>query len=330
MITKENYEIWMVDMMDGKLSEAQQEELMLFLAAHPEYDVDISDLDMYTLKADDIQFSDKTELLKSEADEFGLNILDYEAITAVEENQKQSNDLIETYRKTILKPDNSIRFAQKDYLKRALILPFMSKQRFAQIATAASVALLFGLGTTLWFKAPVEVKPTAAILQTSIKNQQQNNLLKTIEPISKTKKSEVKSNKIETSELSSEIPENKHIISREDIQKMTPKSTLQLNTTKVNGYEAGLNNMMPYVIAYNLKKKVDAQELAFINTQQQSEKLARTEKVITNGAKVINFLSGNDTTIKKYLNENGQLIAYEVESEGISFTRKIKNSKSDN
>ncbi len=329
MITKENYEIWMIDMMDGKLSNAQQSELMRFLEAHPEYDVDVSDLNNYTLKAEEVHFSAKTELLKSEADEFGLNISDYEAIEAVEEKTNDTNPLIEAYKKTVLKPNIHINYAQKDRLKRALLIPFISKHRFTQITAAASVALLLGLGATLLKQNPVKTKPTAGIMQTNVEQTQQNKTINTTPETTIVDEgghsytiTESPNKEVLASIASAQKPE---MTEKENLRKMTPKNTLPLKTERVNGYEAGLNNMMPYVIAYNLQRKAKANEMAQLYTEQQSEKLARTQKVFTNGAKVINFLSGNETTIKKYLNEDGQLIAYEVESEGLSFVRKIKN-----
>lgn len=62
---RSNYEIWFIDLLDGKLSDEQAEELMLFLEQNPDLQEELDGLASVSLKALDIKFNIKEQLLKS-------------------------------------------------------------------------------------------------------------------------------------------------------------------------------------------------------------------------------------------------------------------------
>lgn len=67
-ITRENYEIYIIDYLDGSLSKEMSTELMKFLRANPDLYEEFEMLSDATLPADDIEFTDKSLLKKNITD----------------------------------------------------------------------------------------------------------------------------------------------------------------------------------------------------------------------------------------------------------------------
>lgn len=66
MITRENYEIWMIDYLDGALDAAGVEEMGAFLAANPDIREEIEGLEDVHLQAPEVKMSNKSSLLKKD------------------------------------------------------------------------------------------------------------------------------------------------------------------------------------------------------------------------------------------------------------------------
>lgn len=118
-ISINNYEIYLIDYMEGRLNDAEIQQLKAFCAQN---NIDFEELteDLPVLDSPDIAFDEKECLLKDEIVPFD----------DIDEDQ------------CILKPDTSIVFKDKESLKKkAVILPL-----YAKIAAAvAIIVLLFGL-----------------------------------------------------------------------------------------------------------------------------------------------------------------------------------------
>lgn len=118
-ISINNYEIYLIDYMEGRLNDAEIQQLKAFCAQN---NIDFEELteDLPVLDSPDVTFDEKECLLKDEIVPFD----------DIDEDQ------------CILKPDTSIVFKDKESLKKkAFIVPL-----YAKIAAAAAViALLFGL-----------------------------------------------------------------------------------------------------------------------------------------------------------------------------------------
>lgn len=65
-ITTENYELWMVDYFDGKLTSLQKMQLQAFVAAHPELNIDLEEENWLILDNEDVGMPDKQKLKKDE------------------------------------------------------------------------------------------------------------------------------------------------------------------------------------------------------------------------------------------------------------------------
>lgn len=151
-ITIHNYEAFMLDMAEGTIADNDHSELMLFLAAHPELDVDLDGIAYATLEADGIHFPDKEILKKTPADttrfdELAVKQLE-ETLTADEEKELQKLITanaglaiqLKAFSQTKLQPDYTITFEGKEALKHNAVV----KPLYYVVAAAASVVLLVG------------------------------------------------------------------------------------------------------------------------------------------------------------------------------------------
>ncbi len=151
-ITIHNYEAFLLDMAEGTITPADHEALLLFLAAHPNLDIDLDGIAYATLEADGIYFPDKENLKKTAADtsrfdELAVKQIE-EGLSVAEETELQKLLAatpalafhLAAYSQTKLQPNLAITFAGKDALKQdAIVKPF-----YYALAAAASVALLVG------------------------------------------------------------------------------------------------------------------------------------------------------------------------------------------
>lgn len=128
MIDRKNYEIYLIDYLDGNLSDPEKAELKAFLLIHPELSLLLENQKKVKLQAPSITYP-KKELLKKSATQ---ECPDYYAIaeaenvlSSLERRQlgKASEDSVhkartEIYRKLKIKPDLNIRYEKKDTLYR--------------------------------------------------------------------------------------------------------------------------------------------------------------------------------------------------------------------
>jgi len=67
-IDRSNYEIWLIDWLDGNLNDIQVEELKLFLSVNPDLKEEFEELSAFSLKPSEKSYPDKSLLKKSTAD----------------------------------------------------------------------------------------------------------------------------------------------------------------------------------------------------------------------------------------------------------------------
>lgn len=166
-----NYEAFLLDYSEGRLSSEQEAELMLFLSKHPDLNFDPETLHDTVLTQEHLPYLNKAELKKSEKDLVSDEMMvEYIEGTLNEENKKQVevNVLYHTgikkeldlYLKTILRPDKDIVFDEKSKLKRKNKVILFSLSEYVRYGIAAAVLLLLGL--TFWWNSSIEpVSPLA-------------------------------------------------------------------------------------------------------------------------------------------------------------------------
>lgn len=158
-INQHNYEAYLLDSMEGRLSVEQQLELDTFMALHPELAIDLEDLAEMTFDPQQAVFPNKEILKKTGADLVsGEQFIGYieqqlspEEKLRVEEHCAANPALakeLDLYKKTIAIADTSIAFDDKETLKRRTKV-ILFNFRAASFAAAASVVVLLML-YVLW------------------------------------------------------------------------------------------------------------------------------------------------------------------------------------
>jgi hypothetical protein len=163
-INKNNYEIYFLDYLEGRLDAAQTAALMIFIDANPDLKEELEGLENLQLLPDsNIRFEGKRALKKETIIPAGnVNEDNYEEfMVAFAENDLDARLLADyhefltknpslkkeavLFSNTRLKADRSVIYPDKESLKKTVVLPLFSKKLYYRISLAASVALLIGL-----------------------------------------------------------------------------------------------------------------------------------------------------------------------------------------
>ncbi len=146
-INRNNYELFFIDYLDGKLSHSEELELMAFLTGNPDLDEELNLVRNIKIEPEKIFFVDKNSLKKASFPEISSEKFyelcvgkiekalshDDEILLAqyMELNPEKVKDL-QLFEKTILKADTTIKFSNKESLKRIEI----SCERFNELCVA--------------------------------------------------------------------------------------------------------------------------------------------------------------------------------------------------
>jgi hypothetical protein len=147
-IDKSNYEIWLIDWLDGNLNDIQTEQLELFLKDNPDLKEEFEELATFRLNSPEISFQYKNQLKKTSHD-LSESQLEYLSVAYLENDlsDEEKKDLLESIEQDKEKK-NSFNLIQKiklyprelSYIQKNKLL----KRTFAQNALRWS---LIGLST---------------------------------------------------------------------------------------------------------------------------------------------------------------------------------------
>lgn len=168
-IDRNNYEMYVIDYLEGRLSQEQEQEMKRFLRDHPDLEQELMDLEQTRLVPAAEAFPDKERLKKQlTLDDAGYSHFDELCISRLEgeltdEQARVFDRLLEAsperrhayalYQKTRVAPDPAIVFEGKEGLRKggALRKP-LRRSLYPWAAMAASVLVLAGLH--LFFPSP--------------------------------------------------------------------------------------------------------------------------------------------------------------------------------
>lgn len=151
MITRNNYEHYIIDFYDGKLNKLQVEELYAFLDLHADLKEEFELLSNATLEAEPVVYADKNSLKKTVSSESELLIAYFEndLNPAEKKNVEQKMNAnpqlaqeLEIIKKTRLLPDYTILFGDKSSLKHTAKVVSFSTSFYRNLSIAASVILI--------------------------------------------------------------------------------------------------------------------------------------------------------------------------------------------
>ena len=164
-INSQNYEIFILDYYEGNLNASAIAQLMNYLEQNPEAREAFESYDSLALEPDTSLKFNKKDLLKKTAivavgDINEVNYEDY-CIECIENNLTTDTDknladffeknphlshILETYKKTLLKPDMDVVFPSKEMLKKTPVIPLvrysMKRLLLATSSVAAVVAIV--------------------------------------------------------------------------------------------------------------------------------------------------------------------------------------------
>ena len=161
-INKNNYEVYFIDYLDGKLNSDQVNELLAFVSLHPDKKEELESLKKMTIPLDSNMFAEKSALKKSINDVHEINESNFDefciarlegdlSISKLNEyqhylqNHSEKQRLERLYQLTFLKPDQEIRFPYKSKLKKFSTKIFYRRMRIYSSSVAAVALLVFGI-----------------------------------------------------------------------------------------------------------------------------------------------------------------------------------------
>lgn len=156
-INRNNYEAFLLDLLEGRLSVAEERELKEFLKAHPEHVVDLPDLDLLNLEKVHLTFPDR-DLLKKElpSTETPLSTNNFDLYSIARMEGDLSQQQVDEHRSAIRSDEwllqewnrwqmirlvpEQIRFPGKNSLKRRK--PFKARMVIMGVFSAAAALTL--------------------------------------------------------------------------------------------------------------------------------------------------------------------------------------------
>lgn len=249
-ITKENYEAYYLDFLEGNLNDIEKDEFSKFIILHSELRIEeegLLELDSSTNEKLDSTFTnsikifDKNETISHTTIElFEIaaleNILNSQKKEEFDKfiNQNQSSKSeFELYKKTKLFPDLSITFSNKKSLKRGVIIPLYVKFSAVAAVLIASFMLIpfnnsetYNFLTAQHIQSRFNAKKITPLIE--IKNMQQNKSI--------VAKNEIKLKNIQVNQQNNNQNQQLEIGMTKEINSISFKKP-SLFETKPNNYE---------------------------------------------------------------------------------------------
>ncbi len=175
-IDRSNYEIWLIDWLDGNLNDQEAERLRLFLSENPDIKAEAEDMDICTLASSDAPFKNK-DLLKRSPSGISQEQFEYLSVASFENDlsEAQQNELKELInndpaRREIFEQIGRLRldparltYKYKNRLKRRTVAQSAIRISLMFASAAAVIALMISLYLPLPEPLPYEKPKTAQL-----------------------------------------------------------------------------------------------------------------------------------------------------------------------
>lgn len=337
IINRLNYEIYLVDYLDGKLNASQVDELLLFLDQNLDIKEAFEGMEDAVLIADTAIYPDKSSLKKKSFLKDGIdNEFDYLCIASVEgilsNNEKTlfekslQGDTIKqsaykNFQKTKIQPQAAIQYNNKSHLKRTAIIPIRYSYFRASISVAATVTLLLGvytIGKLVIKETPIE-KTTiiAETIGTSSQNLSTIEIKKPVAVFEKHTATIAQQQAIPNVKNNGSIQDSQPLINREEyIPNPLKRKKPQPLKTEIDPQPEELAQIVNSL--YPEREIFDEQLLA------QQDK-SGTFEAIQNGVKFLGKIIGRDIKLDANKDEKGNVEKITFESKLIAFSTQVKN-----
>jgi hypothetical protein len=351
-VTKNNYEVWIIDYFDGKLNAAETAEFMAFLDLHPEIKEEFELFDPTPVSAEAEEFSKKSDLKKvpvlasgeineENYEEYFIAFYEKDLAEAEDKNLRaflaknpQLEKEFELHASLLFLPDETIVYEQKDKLHRNRRVAFY----WWSGAAAAMIVILFGIFSLLQNGNRIPDRNRVTFTVTNLETQEISSIgLPDDIDFEFEPRPTPKITIMETELVPSEVVQ----------EKFTITTMLALNT-ELSRSKADLNTslILPdseevqvlYAFAENTPQPEKKKSLlgkiiknfaskATQNVPDVYEKPNKKDptflKVLDQGIMVFNTITGSDTELTKSYDNDGNLRRYQVDGQSLSWGKDI-------
>ncbi|MCB2219889.1 MAG: hypothetical protein KQI35_05790 [Bacteroidetes bacterium] len=345
-INKENYEIYFLDYFEGRLATEEVAELMVFLESNPQLKDEFDSFEMIFLEADKTISANFQKLKKQDyIPEENIDSWNYEEkmvaylegdLNSSEQEEmknfidKNPNARLELnlFRKTFLTAGEEV-YENKNELKKTGVLLLYGRPLLYAVSAAAAILMLFGLYTLL--KPAPDIEVQVPLTEIRLPVLEPGDLL---QDQSLPGNLELRSNHIEIAmgreeetiqeELVALAPMkfrdiNAILYSGEtDSRKLTKVeplyTTAGLDVTRIDGIEKDKQPAFAVRFLSGLTKKL----IGNPNPDKKS--------LIELSVDGYNMIADRDVEVKKQLDANGNVVAYNVNGETIAFSHRVNKS----
>lgn len=334
-ITRDNYEIWFLDYLEGRLDQGGMEEVRLFLAHHPDLADELEAIHPVLTVDTNLTFPDKEQLKRTAYDDPAFfettSIAAMEGDLTEEENnslekwlaknpvQKEFFSQLESCK---LQPDPEIHFPGRDQLKRKTTV-------IAVWTRIASVAAILLLAFFIFYPVKKSSNPTPSLTTGSIPQQ-------VISPDKNIVAANPANHKVDNKKtgqnltaLASRIKGPKHKIQPPvtvEKRPFIPSVTLQPRSVALNADTPAFTGLIPLKVkepAYYASKEIPLSE--FLSNKlkvlkaNNPEEVPTREEVTLAGLRLFTRIPGNRLTGEKghdgrlrTISFNSQLLAFSI------------------
>lgn len=357
-INLNNYEVYLIDYLDGNLSVEVEKELMLFLEKHPEIKSEFENFEEITISDEDFIFDDKDSIKRKKiiATE-NINENNYEEFfVAFYENDLSESSIVEVlnfveqnpelekefklHKSLILKSENIV-FEDKDKLKKRRTIAIWQYQ---SLAAAASIAILISFFFFLNNNKPIQ-KPDYQIGFVDSKNIELNNDLNT----------SIIDKQIETKVIPQAVVETSfenEILSNNTNKNSTKRIIIDINSIARNkNMYAGLNvtgeiecakvkypsqefignnsgsisndNLLAKIIKKNTQKLANNILPNQANNSLNKKKDPAFVRILQGGITFFGAITGNKVEQLKVYDDDGDLKNYQIDGNTLKMNRQF-------
>ncbi|HEX2968199.1 MAG TPA: hypothetical protein VHO46_03770 [Bacteroidales bacterium] len=358
-ISRENYEIWFIDWLDGKLVESEVEELNLFLYRNPDLKDEFADLNALNLKTGNINFRQK-EVLKKRISE--LPVGQFELLCAAsaendlsEEQQEELNSLVASdpeKRKThqlfselkLVAPD--VHFPDKRKLIKTTTRQKIISIVLTGLSAAAVITVILLTGVFRKQEQPKNINTLAVESRSGIKETvQEAESAKKTEPEYTSPSSEYKANEDYEAENEpmADSDENNLNKNKENkgsvVQEQVPERISFNYQPSVAGEKSG-DNLIAFIPEPFVTVHEDADDgrsnvgrflaqkfrSGILKEEKPSDAPLKGYEIAEAGIDGINKLLGWEMALTKNTDDNGEVKSLYFSSRMLKFNTQVKNA----
>ena len=356
-IDRSNYEIWLIDWLDGNLNDLQIEQLEIFLNNNPDLKIESEELISFNLKPDVKSFQGKSNLKKSTSD---LTESQFEYLcVAFLENDLSSNQVaelkeiidqnpekkttFESIQRTRLTPKN-IRFKYKNKLIKRTLSENIIRLSVIGLSAAAAVALIIiayqQVPQSLSNKSKdglLSVSSQGKVGSLSVSSASNDGLLYVSTPHTNVRKLAQKQNiqiNLPAVTQDKNIDSTQRNIINEDliINKAQVFSDIDFNGIHLSNSLVELNNTSPYYPAEEEKRSNVGRFVAknfrgiFLKEKTPKDTPLKGYEIAEAGVSGLNKLLGWEMALDKNSDENGELRSVYFSSKILKFNAPVKKN----